>query len=207
MLEELDQKNVGGLQWQDINYENDSFWVGRHTIVKNGIYDNNGKKLGEHLVIEDSAKTPQGVRELPLGNFLSNLFKKIYQKYIDDGIIPNASDFIFYTKAGNPFYEQSLRKMYKSLARKLGIKEIGCYSLRHEMATYLAQVEKSDRATIKELMGWAQVIDTYFHTDTEEKQKAISNIDNQYENISNNQNYQLKKNNIIKFPIRKAINQ
>lgn len=75
-----------------------------------------------------------------------------------------------------------LRSIYSPIifARKLGIKEISCYSLRHEMATYLAQVEKSDRATIKALMGWVQIIDTYFHTDTEEKQKqfqiSITNI-------------------------------
>lgn len=92
--------------------------------------------------------------------------------------------------------------MYKSLARKLGITEIGCYSLRHEMATYLAQVEKADRTTIKSLMGWSQIIESYFHTDEEHKYKAVLNIDNQYI-CQNNYNDVLKNNNIIEFPIDK----
>lgn len=198
------------MQWQDIDFENNCFWVGRHTVVKNGIYDDNGKKVSEHLVIEDSTKTPQGIRKLPLGKFLSDIFKKQYNKYINDGIIPKPYDFIFHTKAGNPFYEQSLRKMYKSLARKLGITEIGCYSLRHEMATYLAQVEKADRATIKSLMGWSQIIETYFHTDDEYKQKAVMNIDNQYSKnlpLKNNYNNVFANNNIIEFPVNKVINK
>ena len=100
--------------------------------------------------------------------------------------------------------------MYKSLAKKLGIKEIGCYSLRHEMATYLAQVEKADRATIKSLMGWSQIIETYFHTDDNYKQKAVLNLDNQYSKnltLQNNHNDILKNNNIIEFPVNKVMNQ
>ena len=61
------------MQWQDINYESDSFWAGRHTVVKNGVYNENGKKIGDKLVIEDSGKTPQAERELPLGTFLANI--------------------------------------------------------------------------------------------------------------------------------------
>lgn len=96
--------------------------------------------------------------------------------------------------------------MYKSLAKKLGITEMGCYSLRHEMATHLAQVEKADRATIKELMGWSQIIESYFHTDEEHKEKAVLNIDNQYSKnlpLQNNHNYIFENNNIIDFPIKK----
>lgn len=92
--------------------------------------------------------------------------------------------------------------MYKSLAKKLGVSEIGCYSLRHEMATYLAQVEKADRATIKSLMGWSQIIESYFHTDEEHKQKAVLNIDSQYIR-QNNYNDVFKNSNIIEFPTDK----
>ena len=173
-------EECGGLQWQDIDYEKDSFWAGRHTVVKNGVYDKDGKKIGDKLVVEDSGKTPQAERELPLGTFLSNIFKMKYQEYLNKGITPKPTDFIFYTKAGNPFYEQSLRKMYKSLAKKLGISEIGCYSLRHEFATFLAQIEKADYETIKQLMGWSEIVPTYFHTDDDNKYKAITQIDSQF---------------------------
>ena len=57
---------------------------------------------------------------------------------------------------------------------------MGCYSLRHEMATFLAQVEKTDRETIKQLIGWSVIIESYFHTDDEQKRKATQNIDSQY---------------------------
>lgn len=193
-----------GLRWEDINYEEDSFWVGRHTVVKNGVYDENGKKIGDEIVVEDSGKTPHAVRNLAMGKFLSNIFKMKYQEYIDKGIIPKPTDFVFYTKAGNPFYEQSLRKMYKSLAKKLNISEIGCYSLRHEHCTFLAQETDTDQETIKQLEGWAQIMQTYFHTDNEHKRKALSIIDKQYENDTPPT---IDNDNVIPFPTQKVINE
>lgn len=206
----LRPEEVGGLQWQDIQYEKDSFWAGRHTVVKNGIYDENGNKIGDRLVVEDSGKTSHAERELPLGTFLSNIFKMKYQEYIDKGITPKPTDFIFCTKAGNPFYEQSLRKMYKSLAKKLKISEMGCYSLRHEHCTFLAQETDVDQETIKQLEGWAQIIPTYFHTDDNHKRKATSKIDKQYEDDTtppNNNEKTTRSGNIIQFPFGNAINQ
>lgn len=220
----LRPEECAGLQWQDIDYENDTFWAGRHTVVKNGIYENH-KKIREQLVVEDSAKSKAGERELPLGIYLSNLFKAKYQEYINNGIIPKPTDFIFINKVGNLYYEQSLRLMYKSLAKKLGIAELGCYSLRHEFATYLAQIEKCDQETFKQLMGWEEIVDTYIHTDNKKKQKAVLGIDHQF----NNKNEQPKediyrispkielpqkqkveinrKSNIIQFPTFKVVNQ
>lgn len=208
MPEGYDQKKYGGLQWQDINYENDSFWAGRHTVVKNGIYDKNDDKKGDKIVIEDSGKTPHAVRELPLGTFLSNIFKMKYQEYINKGITPKPTDFVFYTKVGNPFYEQSLRKMYKSLAKKLGISEIGCYSLRHEYCTYLAQETNADQETIKQLAGWKEIIPTYFHTDDKHKRKATNEIDKQYEDTTSTtieEETTVDTSNIIQFPLNKKI--
>lgn len=221
----LRPEECAGLQWQDIDYENDTFWAGRHTVVKNGIYNENYEKIGEHLVVEDSTKSDAGERELPLGIYLSNLFKAKYKEYINKGIIPKPTDFIFINKVGNLYYEQSLRKMYQSLAKKLGISEIGCYSLRHEFATYLAQIEKCDQETFKQLMGWEEIVDTYIHTDNKKKQKAISGIDNQFINeheqpkediiciskkieIPQKQEMEInRKSNIIQFPTFKVVNQ
>ncbi len=205
----LRPEEVGGLQWKDINYENDSFWAGRHTVVKNGLYDDNGKKIGEKIVVEDSGKTTQAVRELPLGNFLSNIFKMKYQEYIDKGITPKATDFIFYTKAGNPYYEQPLREMYKSLAKKLRISEIGCYSLRHEYFTFLAQETNADQESIKQLAGWSQIVPTYFHSDNKHKRKATNEVDKQYENFTatNKEDEDLGISKIIQFPVSKVVNE
>lgn len=145
-----------------------------------------------------------------MGKFLSNIFKMKYQEYVNNGITPKLTDFIFYTKAGNPFYEQSLRKMYKSLAKKLGISEIGCYSLRHEYITFLAQETDTDHESIKQLAGWSQIVPTYFHTDDKHKRKATSEVDKQYENEippATDDEKALKNSNIIQFPFRKAVNQ
>lgn len=199
-----------GLQWKDIEYENDSFWAGRHTVVKNGVYDENGKKTGDEIIVEDSGKTAHAVRELPLGNFLANIFKMKYQTYLDKGIRPKPTDFIFYTKAGNPFYEQSLRKMYKSLAKKLGISDIGCYSLRHEYLTFLAQETDTDQESIKQLAGWSQIVPTYFHTDDKHKRKAITEVDKQYEDntTTTNDNENITRSgNIIPFTLGKVVNK
>lgn len=145
-----------------------------------------------------------------MGEFLTNIFKMKYQEYIDKGITPKPTDFIFYTKAGNPFYEQSLRKMYKSLAKKLGISEMGCYSLRHEHCTFLAQKTDADQETIKRIEGWAQIIPTYFHTDDKHKRKALSVVDKQYENDSepdiDNSNL-VRNGNIIQFPFGNVVNE
>lgn len=176
----LRPEECGGLCWEDIDFENDFFWVGRHTVVKNGIYDKNGIKIGEHIVVEDSAKTPHGERKIPLENYLSSLFKAKYIDNIKKGINSKPNDFIFITKVGTLFYEQSLRQMYKSSARKLEITEMGCYSLRHEFATYLSQIENCNQETIIQLMGWKNIIDTYFHTNEKHKRQILNDLDNKY---------------------------
>ena len=73
-----------------------------------------------------------------------------------------------------------------------------------------------------ELMGWSEMIYTYFDTDDEQKQLAIQKIDSQYEKqedvpltLINNPTYyedeekklEMQKGNIIPFPIQKIINQ
>ena len=102
---------------------------------------------------------------------------------------------------------------------RLGIFEIGCYSLRHEFATFLSQVENADQETIKQLMGWSKIVDTYFHTDGKAKQKAVEKIDNQFinNNVENgggnveakDDNIQKsnRKDNVIYFDFKNAINQ
>lgn len=201
-------EECAGLRWEDINYEEDTFWVGRHTVVKNATYNEDNEKIGNQIVVEASAKTLQGERELALGKYLSSIFKAKYEEYIRKGITPKATDFIFINKVGNLFYEQSLRKMYKSLAKKLEISELGCYSLRHEFATYLVQVEKADTETCKQTMGWKNFMETYIHTDMEQKRKAVVGIDKQFEKekivdeIEEGNNIQ---NKILFFPIKKAI--
>lgn len=131
-------EEVGGLMWKDIEYEHDYFWAGRHTVVKNGIYEN-GKRI----------------------------------------------------------------------RTKLGISEIGCYSLRHEFFTYLAQETNTDRATIKQLAGWSEIIESYFHTDDEHKHKAVISIDNQYVNEQQLKNKEklYDDNNIIIFPLQEVVNK
>lgn len=222
-LRGLRPEECAGLQWIDIDYEHDKLFVGNHTVVKIGTYDDNGKKTGEHLEIYDSTKTPAGKRIMPLGKILANLFKQKYQSYLDKGITPKPTDFIFINKVGNLYYDQSLRKMYKSLANKLGISEKGCYSLRHEFATSLSD-QKCSNKTIMSLMGWKNMIYTYIHTDDPKQKNATQEIDSQYEKqedvpltlITNptyceNEGKEVKTepkiNNIIPFPIQKIINQ
>lgn len=206
----LRPEEVSGLQWIDINYENNSFVAGNHTVVRNGIYDENGNKIGAKIVVEDSGKTPNAVRDLPLGNFLSNIFKNIYQQYIDNGIIPKETDFIFHTKIGTLFYEKSLRKMYKSLSKKLQISDIGCYSLRHEYLTFLAQETDIDQESIKRLAGWSQIVPTYFHTDDKHIRKATNIVDKQYEDntlLVDDTVTTVGSGNIIQFPLKSLVMQ
>lgn len=98
--------------------------------------------------------------------------------------------------------------MYKSLAKKLGISEMGCYSLRHEYITFLAQETNTDQESIKQLAGWSQIISTYFHTDDKHKRKATNEVDKQYEaNTTPNNEKTIKSNNVIQFPFNKVANQ
>lgn len=208
----LRPEECAGLRWEDIDFENDKFWVGRHSVLKNDVYDENNNRIGAKLVVEDSTKTPQGERLLDMGSFLSKIFLLKYKEYVDKGITPKPTDFIFINKVGKLYYEESLRKMYKSLAKKLDISEKGCYTLRHELLTYLAQETDADKETIKQIAGWKEIVPTYFHTDEEHKKEACKQIDKQYEdniieneeepNISNYDN-----NIIIQFPSSKVVNQ
>lgn len=145
-----------------------------------------------------------------MGQFLSQIFRAKYEEYISKGINPKPTDFIFINKVGRVYYEESLRKMYKSLAKKLGITEMGCYTLRHELLTYLAQETDTDKETIKQIAGWKEIVPTYFHTDDEHKKAALQKVDKQYkDDIEAKQEKETtsKRNNVIKFPVEFVINQ
>lgn len=204
----LRPEECAGLKWEDIDFENDKFWVGRHSVLKNDIYDEKHNRIGAKLVVEDSTKTPQGERLLDMGSFLSNIFLAKHKEYANKGITPKPTDFIFINKVGKLYYEESLRKMYKSLAKKLGISEKGCYTLRHELLTYLAQETNADKETIKQIAGWKEIVSTYFHTDDTHKKEACQQIDKQYqENIMECEEEMGRVNydNIIQFPLKKWI--
>lgn len=206
----LRPEECAGLKWEDIDFKNDKFWVGRHSVLKNDIYDENNNRIGAKLVVEDSTKTPQGERILDMGEFLANIFHAKYKEYIDNGITPQSTDFIFVNKVGRLYYQESLRKMYKSLAKKLGISEKGCYTLRHEFLTYLAQETDTDRETIKQIAGWKEIVPTYFHTDDEHKKEACKQVDKQYQ-VSVTENEEetstLNCGKIIPFFNGKVVNQ
>ena len=86
---------------------------------------------------------------------------------------------------------------------------MGCYSLRHEYLTYLAQETDTDQESIKQLAGWSQIVPTYFHTDDKHKRNATNEVDKQYKDNDTplNNNNKVRNGNVIQFPFGNVVNQ
>lgn len=170
-----------GLKWCDIDFKNNELTVQR-SIQRVPIFE--GDKIVKYEVIEQTPKTKNSNRTLPIPINIINKLKK-YKKeqnqlilYIGEGYSNN--NYILCDKLGNIIDEKKPGRNLKSILKKLEIEPMKFHALRHTYATRLFEAGVPPK-TVQHLMGHADIQTTmniYTHVMKGEKIEAVDKINN-----------------------------
>jgi integrase len=124
-----------GLQWQDINYENNSISLLRQ------VYFDNGK-----VIIKPKLKTPGAstkVVVMPLVVEAIKEYRSLRRSFFAQiGLSMNDSDLIFCHPDGSPLRPDTVTAAFKKAVVKFGLrKELTLHSTRHTFATISSDID------------------------------------------------------------------
>lgn len=129
----LRPEETGGLNFEDIDYSIEHLQINRACIIRD-LYDKKGKKIGREKVLKDT-KSENGKRSIPIPMLVEN-FREQEKFLISKGYDISPNEPIFRNCRGGRYTQETLRDLFKKLAKELGITELGCYSLRHRFCIY-----------------------------------------------------------------------
>lgn len=168
------------LKWIDINFKDKYISVNK-SIKSTYSIDSNGNRKFE--VIEQTPKTKNSIRTVPLTNSILELL----QRYRKEKIIERDSNIdiyfdnnlVFCTPTGNYLNESNVRKTFKRILNRCDLKEIRFHDLRHTFATRLFENGVPPK-TVQTLLGHSDIATTlniYTHVMKNTKDEAINKID------------------------------
>lgn len=123
---------VGSLKWSDVDLDKGVMYIHSTTnqiyVPEDPTEEDITKMVFKNVINEDTAKTVNSVRAVPLEASMRMLLKSIK----DDNA---AGDVYVISKKDKPVLPGSLRKTYYSLLKKLGLEKRKFHVLRHTFAT------------------------------------------------------------------------
>ncbi|EGT5618963.1 site-specific integrase [Clostridium perfringens] len=168
------------LKWIDINFKDKYISVNKSIKSTYSIDSNSNRKFE---VIEQTPKTKNSIRTVPLTNSILELL----QRYRKEKIIERDSNIdiyfdnnlVFCTPTGNYLNESNVRKTFKRILNRCDLKEIRFHDLRHTFATRLFENGVPPK-TVQTLLGHSDIATTlniYTHVMKNTKDEAINKID------------------------------
>ena len=167
-----------GLKWSDIDFNTGILTVNRTlSRVKN-------QTTGKYEIIEQTPKTKNSNRTIPIPNDILNKLKEHKKKqskqrlFVGEGYINN--NYVFTDDIGNPIDDKRPGRNLKSILAKLSIEPIKFHALRHTYATRLFEANVPPK-TVQVLMGHYDIsitMDIYTHVMEDAKLEAIEKLNN-----------------------------
>lgn len=154
---------ICALKWDDIDVASGVIRVSR-TLQRIYIVDGEAKSTE---LIEDSPKTKNSIREIPMTKELASMIKPL--KKVVRG------DFYVLTNGGSPTEPRTYRVYFKHLLEELDLPKMRFHGLRHSFATRCIE-SKCDYKTVSVLLGHSNISTTlnlYVHPNMEQKKKCI----------------------------------
>jgi integrase len=129
-----------------------------------------------HLVVQDTPKTKNGERLIPISDELFALLAK-HLYYLEQSNWPNPHNLLFPSAKGTYIDPKSFEIRLAAISKRCELRKVNPHALRHTFATRLVE-QGVPLTTIMELMGHASVSTTqrYITTLVEEKRGAIDKI-------------------------------
>ncbi len=175
-----------GLKWEDINFQNNDLTVHR-TVQRVAIYKDD--EVVGYKVIEQSPKTKNAIRTIPIPKNIINKLKKHRKEQIEHilymGEAYNNNDYVLCDPLGNIIDDKRPGRNLNSILKKINIEHIKFHALRHTYATRLFEAGVPPK-TAQKLMGHSDIQTTmniYTHVMKEEKIEAIDKINNLFKEV------------------------
>lgn len=156
------------MKWKDVDLDDNVFLIGK-TMQRIYIYDEILQKKRTKL-IEDSPKTQNSYREIPISKKLLKIIKPIKK-------ITNEECYVL-TNEMKSTEPRTFRNYYYAMLVTLDIPKLKFHGLRHTFATYCIE-GGADVKTTSVLLGHANVsitMNTYVHPNTAQKRSVIDKI-------------------------------
>lgn len=154
-----------GFLLSNILFDKDMIYVGnaRKDIT---IYDENFNIL-RHKYIDDTLKTDESYREIPMSNRLKTMLQQIYNerrelREKEGKIFDPSKEYAFLNTKGQPYLPERLDKKLKSIINKYGLEHMTVYGFRHSFATLMSELGM-DKEVLREIMGHADFETTDFY--------------------------------------------
>lgn len=154
------------LKFKDVDFENCTINVSR-TLERITDFQS-----GRTKIVEQSAKTPTSVREIPVPKNIITFYKKMRAAFL-------CTDDFYLTTCSKKWIEPRVfRTRMTNMCKEAGVRRIKPHGFRHTYATSLIR-QNVDMKTVSSLLGHSDVsitMNVYVHTSSDQKKEALKSI-------------------------------
>ncbi len=171
----LRKAEILGLNWEDINFENQVIKIQRNRLVAvhQGVYEDTPKTEDSERTVSLPAEVFNNLKKLKAYQAEQRLSKTYYKN----------SPAVIRNEIGEPLYPQVLQRWFKRFCDHNNIKYLGLHSLRHTHASILASMQDLDLASISKRLGHSQISTTlniYTHLFKNKEEEISNNLSKQF---------------------------
>jgi len=176
----LRQGELIALEWDDIDFDKSKISVNKSVSV---IRNRDERTKGRYQIIVKEPKNKSSIREVPITESIEKMLKGYKKK---DNMIKRINkkskvnkNLVFSSISGTLIHPTNLRRYWKKIVEKAGVRYLSFHNTRHCFATRLLD-EGIQHKVVQELLGHSRIsttLDIYTHVDDNLKENAISKID------------------------------
>lgn len=171
----LRTSEILALTWDCIDFDKNLL-----IVKKNLVYiKNRGEGNKNILLVQDSSKTQNSTRTIPLTNRCINMLKQLKLKQ------QKLTDIIFCNQNGGYITPRNYTRTFEKVINKTGIDKCSPHTMRHTFATRLFEVGVPAK-TISQLLGHSSVsftLDVYVSVLPDSKVDAIKKLETHMKSI------------------------
>jgi integrase len=159
------RRNIARVRTESANPDNPRIRILNHNPQKK-----------THLVVQETPKSKNSNREMPLSDGIFMLVAK-HLYFLEQSNWPNPHNLLFPSTKGTYIDPKSYEIRLDAVSKRCEIRKVNPHALRHTFATRLIE-EKVPITTVQELLGHASVSTTqrYITTMVEEKKDAVESL-------------------------------
>jgi integrase len=161
----LRTSEILALTWDDIDLDKGEISVNKNIVLVKDRKKENGFKT----LIQDSSKTKNSTRTIPLTQRSLTLLKQLKLRQ------QSLSNIVFCSEVGTYMSSRNYSRTFQKILAKAKISICNCHTMRHTFATRLFEKGAAPKA-ISQLLGHASVsftLDTYTHVAPSMKKTTI----------------------------------